>query len=624
MAAQQDRPTFGQRCRKRWRALCHAYGRFTTHFTAAIRLGGRVMAVLAFVASLGCLVSLLLLFGFDHDPHDLARIGRGVRAAQIIFLVNIAYNWLLRFRTTVRECRFIKWVVDAAVLLTLLPMLYPHPDHPWLPWLERLLYSHRFIYGILLSYSVVDVSYGVIRLLGRRTNPSLILSVSFLGFIFVGSLLLMMPRCTFQPISYIDALFVATSAVCITGLTTVDVSATFTPSGLLILALLIQTGGLGVMTFASFFALFFSGNTSIYNQLMVKDMIASKSINALLPTLLYILGVTLAIEAAGAAAIFFSVHDTLDMSVNDELIFSGFHSLSAFCNAGFSNIEGGLSNPLLLRSNQSVYLIASALVFLGGIGFPILLNFKAAVGRYCRRLWYAVTFRRLPGRRAHLYDLNTKIVLVTTLWVLGVSTVLFFLFEYDNTLDGMSLWDKVVQSLFNALVPRSSGFSSVNPADFLNVTVIMFVVLMWIGGASQSTAGGIKVNTFATMLLNLRAVVSGRDRVTAYGRTISGESIRRAHAVICLSIIGFVVYSLLLVGLEPRLSARALIYEAASALFTVGASLGVTPYLSAASKVLLCTAMFLGRVGIISLLMGMVGTRTDPPVRFPEDSIIIN
>lgn len=200
----------------------------------------------------------------------------------------------------------------------------------------------------------------------------------------------------------------------------------------------------------------------------------------------------------------------------------------------------------------------------------------------------------------------------------------FLLFEYDNTLSGMTAYEKVVQSVFNAWVPRSSGFSSVNPASMLNITLLMFVVLMWIGGGSQSTAGGIKVNTFAAMLLNLKAIVTGRTRVDVFGRTISVPSLRRAHAVVGLSILAYVFYSMLLFGLEPSLSAKELLYEAASALFTVGSSLGVTPELSDLSKVLLSTAMLLGRVGIISLLAGIVGTHTDSAARFPSDNIIIN
>ena len=235
---------------------------------------------------------------------------------------NILYGLALSFHQTLRETRAIKWIVDLAVLLTLLPLAYPRPDHPWIEILDQILYSNKFLFTILGAYSVVDLSFGIIKLLGRRTNPSLILSASFLLLILVGSLLLMMPKCTYGGIAYTDALFVSTSAVCITGLTPVDVYTNFTPMGVTILAALIQIGGLGVMTFTSFFAIFFSGNASIYSQMLLRDMIYSRSMSALVPTLFYILGFTLTVEAIGAVAIWLSVTGTLGMTLEEEMAFA--------------------------------------------------------------------------------------------------------------------------------------------------------------------------------------------------------------------------------------------------------------------------------------------------------------
>lgn len=609
---------------RQWHTAVNRHLRLTARFTPLILKISKGLGVVTVVASVVCIAVILVREGYDHRPQDARLLTTLLRSCQWMFLINILFNLCFNLQRTLSETRIIKWIVDVAVLTTLFPLLYPEPTHPWIPLLGKVMYSVPYLYAVLLGYAGVDLSYGVMTMLARRTNPSLILGVSFLIIIVAGAFSLMMPKCTVGGISFVDALFISTSAVCITGLTPVDVATTFTPVGLLVISVLIQTGGLGVMTFTSFFALFFSGNTSVYSQLMVKDMIYSKSFNALIPTLLYIFGFTVAIELTGAALMFLSIHGTLGMTVEDELIFAGFHSLSAFCNAGFSNVEGGLSNPALLYHNRSIYLIVSALVLAGGIGFPILLNFKSAIWRRIRRVWRFIRRRPALPPVAHLYDLNTKVVLITTGVIFVVSTLLFFLFEYNNTLRGFSFTDKVVQSVFNSWVPRSSGFSSVNPAEFMNITVIMFAVLMWIGGASQSTAGGIKVNTFAAMLLNLRAVVRGSMTVSAFHRSISVASIRRAHAVIALSVISYIFYAMVLIALEPSLSAKALLYEAASALFTVGSSLGVTPELGSAAKCLLCTAMFLGRVGIFSLLVGLVGARPESAVRFPSDNIIIS
>ncbi|MDE6109560.1 MAG: potassium transporter, partial [Muribaculaceae bacterium] len=189
---------------------------------------------------------------------------------------------------------------------------------------------------------------------------------------------------------------------------------------------------------------------------------------------------------------------------------------------------------------------------------------------------------------------------------------------------GMSLWDKSVQSIFNALAPRSAGFASVNPASFLPATLLLVVVQMWIGGASQSMAGGIKVNTMAVVILNLRSVVHGHQGIPAWNRSIAIPSVRRANAVVVLSILSFTAYALAILVLEPALSVKALLFEVVSALFTVGSSLGITGDLCDGSKVLLSTAMFVGRVGILSLLMGVLPHRRDASQHYPQDSVIIN
>lgn len=549
-----------------------------------------------------------------------------IHICQVIFIVNILYNLIFLFRATLKSNKLIKWIIDIAVLLTAFSLIYPQPQQPWFPLLAKIFYNRWLIFSILGLYSILEVCFGIVRMLGKRTNPSLMLAASFIFFIFIGALVLMLPRCTLNGINFIDSLFVATSAVSITGLTTVDIAEVFTPFGIIVLALLIQIGALGVLTFTSFFGLFFTGSTSIYSQLMVRDMVYSKSANSLLPTLLYVFFFTIVIEACGAVGVYLSLPSDFPIVEPEyKVLFAIFQSLSAFCNAGFTWLPEGMSNPVLMHSSQWIYIVMGTLVLLGGIGFPILVNMKNILKEYLKRIRNVFAKKEnFVKKNLHLYDVNTKIVLITSLVLTVLTFGFFLLFEWNNTLAGMSVWDKIVQSYFNASIPRSSGFASVNPAHFMPLTLLMVMFLMWIGGASQSTAGGIKVNTFAAMMLNLRSVVTERKYISVFKRTIAVGSVRRANSVVALSIVSYFIVSIVLVALEPHLPLKSLLFESLSALFTVGSSLGITPQLSMWSKVVICVAMFVGRVGILSLLMGLFSSRENDLRIYPYDDIIIS
>lgn len=592
---------------------------------SAIRSLLRILDIATFFGALGFMVCFVLYIGYEHSPSQLQTLYSTMHSLRWLFALNITFRLAINFRQTIAETRIVKWIVDTGILVSVaIPLLHTNIAASW-PALANVLSGQWLNIGILLAYSIVDISYAVMRIMNRRTNPPLMMSGSFLVFIIIGSILLTLPKATYNGLQYTDALFVSTSAVCITGLTTVDIPATFTPFGQGVLALLIQIGGLGVLTFTSFFAIFFSGNTSIYSQLLVKDMISSKSVNALMPTLLYIFMFTIVVELTGALAVWWTTHDYLThMSPGQQISFSLFHSLSAFCNAGFCTLPGGMSNPALLNSNQSVYLVTSIIVLAGGIGFPVLVNIRDAFSEYIHRLFNRVRRRKTYGRQIHLYNLNTKLSLYATIILFLLSTIAFFIFERQNSMNGMSTYTQVCQSIFNATCPRSSGFQSISPVLFSPATFLIVLLLMWIGGASQSTAGGIKVNTLSASLLTLRATILGKNKVTAYNRTISTGSIRRANAIVTLSLLALFVYTTALLLLEPGLPPKAVIFETVSALFTVGSSLGITDQLSDISKITLCSAMFLGRVGIISLLIGITGNQTNAPIDFPTDNVIIN
>ena len=591
-----------------------------------VRVALGVMTTLTYLASILLIVGLVYEHGFTisvAEAHQLQRLYHGV---WIVFLSDISLRIALEYKDTRQTFSKLTWILTFLLYLTLVPVVFHRPEvEGAIQAVWDFLNGRIYHLALLLMLSFLNLSYGLVRLLGRRTNPSLILAVSFLIIILIGTGLLMLPRSTVAGISWVDSLFISTSAVCVTGLTSVDVASTFTTTGFVIIILLIQIGGLGVMTLTSFFAMFFMGNTSLYNQLVVRDMVSSNSLNSLLSTLVYILGFTLAIEGAGMLAIWSDIHGTMGMDIHEELAFSAFHSISAFCNAGFSTLPGNLGNPLLMSGHSPFYIYISLLIILGGIGFPILVNFKDIILYHIRRFWRFLRTWEWDGRRFyHLYNLNTRIVLIVTFLLLVVGTAGIALFEWNASFAGMPVADKWTQAFFNASCPRTAGFSSVDLAGLSVQTLLIYLILMWIGGGSQSTAGGIKVNAFAVVVLNLVAVLRGTERVEVFGRELSYDSIRRSNATVVMSFGVLFVFIFIISILEPKLSLLTVTFECVSAISTVGSSLNATPLLGSDSKLLVALLMFVGRVGLITLMLGIIKQKKNTKYQYPSGQIIIN
>ena len=593
-----------------------------------VRILLRMMAVLTYMASLLLIVGVVYEHGFPLSATDISHLKILYKAVWIIFLIDVTLHIFLEYKGTKKNFRKLAWILSWLLYLTLVPVIFHRPDEEGaILYVWDFLGSKLYHIPLLLLFSFLNLSNGLVRLLGRRTNPSLILAVSFFVIILIGTGLLLLPRCTVEGVvlSWVDALFTSTSAVCVTGLVPVDVSATFTPMGLTVIILLIQVGGLGVMTLTRFFAMFFMGNTSLYNQLVGRDMVSSNSLGSLLSTLLYILGFTMVIEGAGMVSIWLGIHGTLGMSLEEELAFSAFHSISAFCNAGFSTLPGNLGNPMVMTGHNSLYISVSLLIILGGIGFPILVNFKDIVLYHLRRFWKFVRTLKLDRhKKQHLYNLNTKIVLIVTLLLLVLGTLAVAAFEWNGSFAGMSVADKWTQAFFNATCPRTAGFSSVDLTSLSVQTILIYIFLMWIGGAAQSTAGGVKVNAFAVVVLNLIAVLRGTERVEVFGRELSHDSIRRSNATVVMSLGVLFLFIFVLSILEPKMSVMTLTFECVSALSTVGSSLNATPLLRDESKLLVALLMFVGRVGLITLMLGIVKQKKNTKYRYPSDDIIIN
>ena len=565
------------------------------------------------IAALCVIVGAILEFGFElsdrlKDEFDLVYFW----AWNMFLLERVCHLVLTRRGKRRAAYNFIGWTVNGLLTLTLIPIILNILGIDDSTGVIRVLENRAIYLLVLFLISSIELSSTVISSLGRKSNPSLMMAVSFLFIIMAGSGMLLMPRCIQHGVhlSWIDSLFTATSAVCVTGLTTIDVPSTFTSFGQLVIMMLIQVGGLGVMTITSFFALFFMGNTSIYNQMQVQDMVSSKSLASLWSTLLNIFGFTAVLELAGAVLIFLNIHGTIGLDIRHELFFSMFHAVSAFCNGGFSNYQDGVGASVLMEGHCWLYIILALLIILGGIGYPVLVNLKIAVTKY--------------SKGCRLFDLNTKIVLRTTMMLIVSGTALLAFFEWNNTFAGMPIREKLTQAFFNAVSPRTAGFISVDLNSMCIQSIFIYTLLMWIGGASQSTAGGVKVNAFAVAFLNIRAIIHGTTRVEFAGRELSTDSIRRANAAVFVSIILLSVFVFLVTLTEPDLPLKAIVFECVSAFATVGSSLGITSSLQDTSKVLLVVLMFIGRVGLVTMAQGLLKQYKNQNYKLPQDNITIS
>jgi potassium uptake TrkH family protein len=451
-----------------------------------------------------------------------------------------------------------------------------------------------------------------------KIPPGFIFSVSFLLIIFIGSGLLLMPKAHSGHLSYIDSLFTSVSAVCVTGLVVVDTATTFTMLGKIIVMLLIQIGGLGIMTFTGFFSFIFASGSSFRNNLVLKELFSSETMNNLFRLLSKIILITFLTEAIGALIIYSS----LDIGSRDKLLFSVFHAVSAFCNAGFSTLSGNLY-AADIRYNTTLQLSVAILIILGGIGFPVLVslyaNFKQLI---------ATIIRKLRGKmrpvKPEKKNVAVSIVLFMTFILIFAGTLLYYLFESEKSLSGMDNIQKIIISFFGSVSARTAGFNITEITLWSYPTIFLMIFLMWIGASPGSTGGGIKTTTFALAIRTTWNFIRGKEQLKIGNREISNSTITRVLSIIFLSLIliGAGFFGLLLS--EPGKDPVKLLFECFSAYATVGLSIIDSTTLSSAGKVIDMILMFVGRVGPLTLLSGFLLSSRKRYSRYPEVEIVIN
>lgn len=446
-------------------------------------------------------------------------------------------------------------------------------------------------------------------------NPALVLVLSFAAMIGVGTVLLMLPRCRppGEPSApLLTALFTSTSACCVTGLNVVDPGTYWSRTGQWVILGLIQMGGLGIMTFSAFFAFALGRQLPMREQVTFRELLESERLGDVGSLVRAIIGFTLGIELVGALVL-----TTLwpELPWPERLFFGLFHGVSAFCNAGFALMPHSFMGWEL---KWQVWGVIPLLIILGGLGFSPLNNLRSVL--FQRGV---APLAEVQGRRKRLW-LSTRLVLITTAALLAGGTVLLLVLEWNNPAHPQGLLPQVANAWFHSVTLRTAGFNTVDHELLNPASKLLGVGLMFVGASPGSTGGGVKTICLALTVLTLRSVLRGRPAVEVGGRTIPQEQVFRGLAIIAIALATLLVSCLCLVVIEDQ-PERFIdhVYEAASALGTVGVSANLTPKLQPASHWVLIVTMFLGRVGPLTLIIALAGSSHPRNYAYPEERIAL-
>lgn len=438
-----------------------------------------------------------------------------------------------------------------------------------------------------------------------KLQPVQILALGFAVVILTGTVLLNLPIAaqsgTRTP--FIDCLFVSTSATCVTGLVTVDTGTHWTYFGKTVIMCLIQIGGLGFMSFATLFALLLGKRITLRERLVMQESLNSFTLQGLVKMAKYVLVFTFSVEGAGALLL--STQFVPELGIAKGIYYSIFHSISAFCNAGF-DLVGDFKSLTPYYDNSVIILTIGALIVCGGLGFYVwqeIYNYKG--------------LRKL--------SLHSKLTIITTLILIFGGAILMFLLEYNNpgTLKNMSLKGKLLSSLFASITPRTAGFNSISTAYMSTAGKFLTVILMFIGGSPGSTAGGIKTTTAALLIMTVISSIKGKDDTEIFKKRVSKDTAYKALVISVIGLLIVVTVTMILTITEKGFSFEYVLYETTSAFGTVGLTLGLTPKLSFIGKALLSMTMYAGRVGPLTLIMAIASRKTNNSIKYPEDKILV-
>jgi trk system potassium uptake protein TrkH len=439
----------------------------------------------------------------------------------------------------------------------------------------------------------------------RRITPAQVLVVGFAVVILVGALLLSLPIASTsgRPTGFVDSLFTATSAVCVTGLVVVDTGTYWSLFGQIVIMTLIQIGGLGFMTLSTMVALFLGRRIGLRERLVIQESLGQLSLEGMVRLILAVLTVTVVFEGAGFLIL--GIHFSRHFGLARGLYYGLFHSVSAFCNAGF-DILGGFQSLTNYTSDPVVLITIGMLLVLGGLGFAVIIDLRHL-------------------RRSRQLVLHSRLVLMVTTILIVVGTLGILALEHNNskTMGAMGGGEKILNAWFQAVSPRTAGFNSVAIDGLTRSSIFLLVILMFIGASPGSTGGGIKTTTFGIIMATLWSLIRGKDDVVLFGRKVPVLNLIKGFCVAIAAIL-LVVGMTFLLTLTEKVDFLSLLFEVTSAFGTVGLSMGITPSLSTLGRILIIITMFAGRVGPLTIATALGRRRKTPPaIHYPEERVTV-
>ena len=446
----------------------------------------------------------------------------------------------------------------------------------------------------------------------KKVNPASKIVIGFLLIILIGTLLLCLPVSSKDGswFPFVDGLFTSTSAVCVTGLTVVDVAVHFTLFGQIVLLLLIQIGGLGFITLTSLVFLMLGKKITYEKRVIIQESLNQDKVQGIVKLVKNVIILVFTIEFVGFLCLAPSMINIYGWG--DGIFKALFLSISAFCNAGF-DVLGKTSNQLtslsIFAKDVLVLLPIMMLIVVGGLGYVVLFE----IGKKFKK---------------QKFSIHSKLVLITTAILIFGGAILFALLEWNNpkTIGNMSVWDKIVNSFFQSITPRTAGFTTFDNTNLTNASIILTNILMFIGGGPASTAGGIKITTFIILILAIFKSTNNNGNISFYKKSINAKTIKKSVRVVILALLLIVTSVFIISILEGNsISLDKIVFECISAISTVGISLGVTPALCVGSKIVLTMLMFAGRVGAVTLTLALVNKKTDTNnnIEYPDSKIMI-